>query len=377
MPYFLLQKNHQKRIQLLTQEEANVIPRQEGRSITPIGHCYTAELTGINVYNASSPLPIGIWPTVDALFSKDLIEHIGVVLFHEKSMVIQQNATRIINNATANDRCVDMELPFCKDRSLIVTIISKQVSPSRLQEDMLDYIHKPNLVFELGIPCVPVHQANSTRFYFAYSECLDRFHDSTTLPWLSTREAIYQNLIQPYLHCIKTLHDKHLTHGDLDESNVVLSKRHGRLIFVDFKHVGDVPYVEQLEDDNEKPYYVWQKARLLDLAQMAICVLNLVHEYNPEAAQDNTVIAYLQSVADTLDELLDFHDNCHNDDVEAEKNCIIKHQDWTIDRILQGVCEAHQTPQVAFNFFEPASSPSKRQKTTSSVDNEVISDMNP
>ena len=360
MPYFLVKKKHQKCIQLLKQEVANAIPPQEGCSITPISLCYAAELAGINVYHSLSS-PIGIWPAVDALFSSALSEHIGVVLFHEQRIEVLQQATEELNIYQLDDRCSAMEVPFCQDRSLIVILISKQVLPSRLQQDILEYMDKPNFVFQLGIPSVPVHLVDSGEFYFAYSECLDRDHGSTTLPWLSTAEAIYQNLITPYLHFIKTLHDKHLTHGDINESNVILSKRHGRLIFIDFKHVGEVPYVEHLEDGEEKRYYAWQKARLLDLVQLVICVKDLAHEYNETVAQDNSVIAYLQLVANTLDELLDFHDNCQRDDFETEKACVIKHQDWTIDRIIQGINEARQTKRVALNFFEPVLS-SNRQK---------------
>lgn len=375
MPYFLIKRHHEKRIQLLKQELADAMPPREGCSITPISLCRTAELAGVNVHNAPSHAPIGIWPAVDMLFSSALIQHMGAVLFHEQQVEVLQQATEVFNNTQMDDRCTSMDVPFCQDRSLIVILISKHVLPSRLQQDKADYVNKPNLVFELGIPSVPVYLADSGAFYFAYSECLDRNHDSTTLPWLSTSKDVYDNLVTPYLHFIKTLHDNHLTHGDIDEYNVVVSKRHGRLIFIDFKHVGEVPYVEHLKEGREKCYYAWQKARLLDLVQLAICVKNLAHEYNETVAQDAPVIAYLQWVANTLEELLDFHDNHQCEDFEAEKACVMKYQEWTIDKIIQGVHEAQQPKRAALPLFGLAVSP-KRQKTLSSVDDEQINELN-
>ncbi|MDF1683975.1 MAG: hypothetical protein P1U36_04875 [Legionellaceae bacterium] len=108
--------------------------------------------------------------------------------------------------------------------------------------------------------------------------------------------------MNPYLYFVKVLHDRKLTHGDLTSSNIVLSQQFQKLIFIDFKHIGDIPYPNE-GPQNITAYQTWQISRLVDLRDMCDSVLWHATRCNKAFTQHDRVMRYCERVAQSLSDV--------------------------------------------------------------------------
>jgi len=293
----------------LTNSGDNVLSSTPNLVKKSIRACAYHELTDLKIINEKKQC-IGVWPKANKLFPPDLLKQLGDAVCQEQMVALEQEAHILLESTSGQAElekscCPTMSIPLTQDRSLITVVIpNNQNKPHEIVQHLEDYVKKPELVFQLGVSSLSVQCINLNSVYLAYSDELERdySHDTEPLPWLQTQTDIYKNLVNPYLYFVKVLHDRKLTHGDLTSSNVVLSQQFQKLIFIDFKHIGDIPYPNEGQK-NVTAYQTWQISRLVDLRDMCDSVIWHATRCNQAFTQHDRVMLYFDQVAQSLSDI--------------------------------------------------------------------------
>jgi len=342
MIYYLTNntRTNERYIDILTPELYSSLSHHDDYVVKAIRNCRSSELAGV-IIRDNNKSDIDVWPEAYQPLSSRLINQLGSIVIQEQKNVVIQNAQAELDSnrgqsALENYRCPAITIDITEDRSLIAMIIPKENEYIDEDRAIEQYVSNPNYVVALDVPSLPVGSVDLGLLSLAYNERMDR--DGTqerTLPWLTTVEHIYQHLVDPYLMFVKKLHDDQKTHGDITESNAILSDKFGKLIFIDFKHIGEVPCVEDAEHVDE--YAAWHIARLTDLREMCESVLYHTKENNQPMLEQDPVMNYFRSVAKRLANIY----SCNPDDDEWDdvSACALSNRLLTIDTLIDRVNE--------------------------------------
>ena len=308
MPGYLVTIYDQRKIVFSIESVIN----KTANSFKLLTECSDLELKGIQAFHKDEY--IANWPAESELLNQALINAISAQIKIDNSTELKNTIQEAINSSNLSDRCPFTSFPINKSRNLGITVIQHYYScdyehgeSGEDREDVRRYYENPSIVYQL-MPnsSLPFALVNHEQASLSISEELDYQSYNDVFPYLKSAIDFKNNLINPYLEIIKLLHSKQLTHGDITSSNVVLSLKFNKLIFVDFKHIGEVSCDNSL---------VWHSKRLEDLHHMAGSIL---YRLPANDYQNNPAMIYLSTLTDRLE---DFEDD---DVIEANKDLTIE-----------------------------------------------------
>lgn len=286
-------------------------PQEIGTSCKPLIECSDEELSGIPVFQNNRA--VGIWPNQATLLDKTLIEAIALqfqmIGFAKIQTIIEggiYQETGKLSREFAINRCPYIELKLSQSRSLCLTVIPKGHSNyikeiSNYDEDweIQKYIQNPSEIKRL-IPnhSLPFARVDFDNVLLSVSEYIDRQYNTELCSYLQTQADVKKNFIDPCLTIIKLLHSQNYMHGDITDTNLTLSTKYNKLIFIDFQKL------MRLENDIE---------RLEDLRDVACTIYNR----SPSQFKNNPAILYLFVLQKNITKILsDYEDS--NDPAELE-----------------------------------------------------------
>ena len=290
---YLIYANGQSKIVL-----TDTSPQEMGTSYKPLIECTDEELRGIQVFQ--NDRAIDRWPNADIPFNQILIEAIALQLqitgFTKLKHIIEAGIYEDTNKLAiefSHNRSPFIELELSQSRILCLTIIPrgqsdyiKEISDYDESWEIQKYVKNPMTLNRL-IPnhTLPFATVNFDNVVLSVCECVDRQYNTELCSYLDTPDHVKANFIDPCLTIIKFLHSNNHKHGDLTDSNLTLSIKFNRVIFIDFKHISRLRHeAERLED-------------LRDVAD-TIC------KRSPPHFKNNPAIIYLYVLQDIITKVL-------------------------------------------------------------------------
>ncbi|MEI6094686.1 MAG: hypothetical protein WCR08_04340 [Gammaproteobacteria bacterium] len=362
MPIILFTSGAQKAIHILTDRELatfHTLYSDQG-SIKNIRDCLSLDLAGLPVYAELVRLET-TWPLANQLFSEALIQQMAPVVAFEQRNGLHRDAQE--GGIETGNHCPRTFIQVCQDREFIAMFLHKGK-----KQELKDYVKKPNTIYHLNIPSVPVCHVPMATFDLAVSECLTEHVDINWLPtaegdylrvieqhanealtWLQTAEDLYQRLVLPHLNMVQTLHTRHLNHGDITDDNVVMSEKFGKVFFIDFTTLGNTRYIDEADiARNELGYYLWHTERLYDLANVSYAIDNLANKYLPNIAKTDDIIQYFAQLGRDLDAIVEQHIafEC-NHVLELDTECILRLKHHTIATISSDIQQLYAARMAA------------------------------
>ncbi len=337
MPIILLQNGDKKSIHILDQAGLQALQASHSPDILiqNIRDCKSADLVGLEVYDQNEVV-VDLWPLDHQLFSKQLVEKMAPIL------CVEQNAS-IIKGWTNEEKKIFIAI--CSDRPFIIILMTKDD-----QDDVSGFVEKPNSIYELNIPSVPVcHLGSQFELDLAVSEAVVSYDDDIkwnlskegyyqidvqkkigAVSFLHDSEDLYDRLITPFLNMVATLHNKGLNHGDIWNENLVVSNH--QIIFFDFETLGCVPCITE---DNQEGYHAWQLARLYDLYGIASAIKALAETH---LHTESPLVAYFADLEDKLGNIDDaWHTYYNLEQQDLDIQLIDGLKDVTIENIIDDI----------------------------------------
>lgn len=281
---------------------ADASPQEMATPFKPLIECNDEDLSGFPVFQNAQF--IGHWPNQDSPFEKSLIKALALQLkttgFDKLQNILEET---IYNKASTFlcSRCPDIELKISTSRSLCLTIIPKRQSNyingiSDYDEawEIRKYITKPSLINKL-IPhhALPFAKVDFDSVVLSVCEYVDLQYETALCSYLQTPDEVKKNFVDPCLTIIKLLHSKNYQHGDLTDSNLTLSIKFNKLIFIDFKNVMPIPS---------------EAKRLEDLRDVA----HTIYSLSPSQFKNTPALIYLFILQEDLTKLLNDNEDSND-----------------------------------------------------------------
>lgn len=250
------------------------------------------------------------------------------------------------------------------NRSLVVTLMSIDD-----EKEYARYVSNPNFLTEQAI--VPSTYSCrlhiNSEYNLAFCEYVDRDHKHDWAKTIQSPFDLYKNFIAPYLKLIRDLHTMGLTHGDITDSNIALSSRFKKAIFIDLKHLFEIT------KDNSKPMD-HRRIEIEDLHDMC----GSIESNAPAGFQNDHVLKMIDKLCKFIDRWGDYEasDNQlyqqeakkHESAVTAmygldaedpELELFARNHGFNITRMIKLLCEKNEIFKQAYLEYAQENSPNK------------------